>query len=82
MDSLEKWVSLSDICDHLNLSRDTVKKMVKQQNMPGYKVDRQWRFKISVVDAWIRSNGVQNDRKAEGQIHAKNDGFIRRRWRP
>lgn len=55
MDSLEKWVSLSDICDHLNLSRDTVKKMVKQQNMPGYKVDRQWRFKISEVDAWIRS---------------------------
>lgn len=73
MDSLEKWVSLSDICDHLNLSRDTVKKMVKQQNMPGYKVDRQWRFKISEVDAWIRSNGVQNDRKAEGEIHAKND---------
>ena len=73
MDSLEKWVSLSDIGDHLNLSRDTVKKMVKQQNMPGYKVDRQWRFKISEVDAWIRSNGVQNDRKAEGEIHAKND---------
>lgn len=73
MDSLEKWVSLSDICDHLNLSRDTVKKMVKQQNMPGYKVDRQWRFKISEVDAWIRSNRVQNNKKAEEQVHAKND---------
>lgn len=73
MDSLEKWVSLSDICDHLNLSRDTVKKMVKQQNMPGYKVDRQWRFKISEVDAWIRSNRVQNNKKAEEQFHAKND---------
>lgn len=73
MDSLEKWVSLSDICDHLNLSRDTVKKMVKQQNMPGYKVDRQWRFKISEVDAWIRSDRVQNNKKAEEQVHAKND---------
>ena len=73
MDSLEKWVSLSDICEHLNLSRDTVKKMVNQQNMPGYKVDRQWRYKISEVDAWIRSNGVQDNKKAEGQVHFKND---------
>lgn len=73
MKSLEKWVSLSAICEYLDLSRDTVKKMVNQQNMPGYKVDRQWRFKISEVDAWIRSNGVQNEKKAEEQTHAEND---------
>lgn len=65
MESLEKWVSLSAICEYLDLSRDTVKKMVSQQNMPGYKIDRQWRFKISEVDAWIRSNGVHNKKKEE-----------------
>ena len=52
----EKWVSMEDICSHLNCSRDTVKKMIKNQNMPAYKIDRKWKFKISEVDAWMRSN--------------------------
>ena len=73
MESFEKWVSLSAICEYLDLSRDTVKKMVSKQNMPGYKIDRQWRFKISEVDAWIRSKGAHNGRKAGEQTHAEND---------
>lgn len=69
----EKWVSLAEICEHLSLSRDTVKKMVNQQNMPGYKIDRQWRFKISEVDAWIHSNGTQKASITGGENHAEND---------
>ena len=55
MDTTEKWVSMDDICAHLNSSRDTVKKMVRTQNMPAYKFDRKWKFKISEVDDWMHS---------------------------
>lgn len=51
----EKWVSMEEICDHLDASRDTVKKMIKNQNMPAYKIDRKWKFKISEVDTWMHS---------------------------
>lgn len=51
----EKWVSMEDICKHLGSSRDTVKKMVNTQGLPGYKIDRKWKFKISEVDSWVRS---------------------------
>ncbi len=55
MENAEKWVSMEDICVHLNASRDTVKKMIKTQNMPAYKFDRKWKFKISEVDAWMHN---------------------------
>lgn len=52
----EKWVSMEEICKHLGCSRDTVKKMIKKQSLPAYKIDRKWKFKISEVDSWMRSN--------------------------
>lgn len=61
----EKWVSMEDICSHLNCSRDTVKKMIKNQNMPAYKIDRKWKFKISEVDAWMRSNNRVDPKRDE-----------------
>ncbi len=61
----EKWVSMEDICSHLNCSRDTVKKMIKNQNMPAYKIDRKWKFKISEVDAWMRSNNRVDQKRDE-----------------
>ncbi len=56
MDRTEKWVSMEDMCKHLSSSRDTIKKMIKTQELPAYKIDRKWKFKISEVDAWMHSN--------------------------
>lgn len=61
----EKWVSMEDICSHLDCSRDTVKKMIKKQNMPAYKIDRKWKFKISEVDAWMRCNNRVDQKRDE-----------------
>ena len=56
MQDVERWVSMEEICTHLGASRDTVKKMIKKQGLPTYKVDRKWKFKISEVDSWVRNN--------------------------
>jgi len=59
MQDIERWVSMGEICSHLGASRDTVKKMIKTQNLPAYKIDRKWKFKISEVDAWMHAqNGI------------------------
>lgn len=57
----EKWVSMEEICKHLDCSRDTVKKMIRKQNLPAYKIDRKWKFKISEVDSWMRNNNRVTD---------------------
>lgn len=56
MQGVERWVSMEEICSYLGASRDTVKKMINQQGLPAYKIDRKWKFKISEVDSWMRNN--------------------------
>lgn len=57
MDSnVERWYSMEEICEHLGVSRDTVLVWIKKRKMPASKVGRLWKFKVSEVDTWIRSN--------------------------
>lgn len=57
MDSnVERWYSMEEICEHLGVSRDTVLVWIKKREMPASKVGRLWKFKVSEVDTWIRSN--------------------------
>ncbi len=65
MENTEKWVSLDTICEHLGLSRDTVKKMVVNQGMPGSHASRKWKFKISEVDEWMYSKHPNSKTVAE-----------------
>lgn len=53
--SIEKWSSMDTITDYLDVSRETVLQWINNRNMPAHKVGRQWKFKISEVDEWIRS---------------------------
>lgn len=61
MNGEDKWVSMEEICKYLGCSRDTVKKMIRTQNLPAYKIDRKWKFKISEVDSWMHNNNRVTD---------------------
>lgn len=69
----ERWVSMEEICTHLGASRDTVKKMIKLQNMPAYKIDRKWKFKISEVDEWMHKHNSITDEEREAILDAKDN---------
>jgi len=59
----EAWVSIDAIARHLDVSKDTVYRWLDHREMPGHKVGRQWKFKISEVDAWVRTGnpGVREE---------------------
>ncbi len=51
----EKWSSLTEISEHLGVSSDTVRNWIKKGTIPHHRLGRQYKFKISEVDAWIMS---------------------------
>ncbi len=51
----EPWVSIDAIAKHLDVSTDTVYRWINQRGMPAHKVARQWKFKVSEVDEWVRA---------------------------
>jgi excisionase family DNA binding protein len=63
--SIEKWSSMDTITDYLDVSRETVLQWISNRNMPAHKVGRLWKFKISEVDAWIRSGGAAENLAVE-----------------
>ncbi|MCC8128139.1 MAG: helix-turn-helix domain-containing protein [Clostridiales bacterium] len=52
---VEKWVNLEEISAHVGLSKDTIRGYIKKEQIPYYRIGKQYKFKISEIDAWIQS---------------------------
>ena len=55
MDAAEKLVSLEDIATHLAVSKDTIRSWIKKGTIPFHKVGRQYKFRMSEIEAWVES---------------------------
>lgn len=56
--SPENWVDTKTVAEYLNVNKQTVFVWIAQKNLPAVKVGKSWRFKLSEVDAWLRSGGA------------------------
>ena len=51
----EKWSSIEEIAEHMQVHKDTIRLWIKREEIPAHKIGKQWRFKISEIDEWVRS---------------------------
>ncbi len=51
----DRWYSTKEICAYIGISRDTLLVWIVNKNMPAHKAGRNWKFKVSEIDEWIRS---------------------------
>ena len=58
---IECWCSMNEIAEYLGITRDTALTWIEKRGMPGVKVGRTWKFKISEIDAWMNKNNRVND---------------------
>ena len=73
IDNLEEWKPMAAIEKYLSVSRETVLQYINKRNMPAHKLGRQWRFKISEVDEWLRSgNAAEVDPNDEMNSKSNN----------
>ncbi|HRK61717.1 MAG TPA: helix-turn-helix domain-containing protein [Candidatus Omnitrophota bacterium] len=66
MDSLkmpEKWLTIDQIADHLQVSKEKIYKLCQRGKMPASKLGGQWRFKIGQVDEWL----LEQQKKKKGK---------------
>ena len=48
--------------EHLGVTIETIRKLVKLGNIPCSRVGKLWKFKKSEVDTWIKSGGAIGDK--------------------
>ena len=59
--NIERWYSGKEMCGDPGVSRDPALAGIEKRNMPAAKIGRLWKFKVSEVDAWMKS-GVAADK--------------------
>ena len=55
----EPWVSVDDVSKHLGVAKDSVYRWIDHKALPAHKIGRLWKFKLTEVDAWVRSGGAR-----------------------
>ena len=51
----EQFIDLQTAARLLQVHPDTLKKKARDGEIPGRKIGRRWRFRVSELDAWARS---------------------------
>jgi excisionase family DNA binding protein len=49
-------LSSQEVARFLNINKFTLYRLVAQRKIPAFKVGNQWRFKKSMIEAWLRKN--------------------------
>lgn len=53
--NMEKWLTLEQIAEYLQMSTSSIYKMAQAGKIPAYKVGRQWRFRKKEIDRWVKN---------------------------
>ena len=51
----DKWMTVKDVAEYLQLSKDQIYRLAQQGKIPASKVGRGWRFKREKIDDWMES---------------------------
>lgn len=73
MSDVERWFNLEEISKHLGVSKDTIRGWIKKETIPYYRVGRQYKFKLTEVDAWVESGQSANADKENITEEQTND---------
>jgi excisionase family DNA binding protein len=51
-----KLLTVKEVANYLVVTERTVYRLIKDPRFPAFKVGGQWRFKIELIDEWMRGD--------------------------
>lgn len=52
----DKWINIDEAAAYLGVKTVTVRDWIrKDKGIPAHKIGKQWKFKVSELDAWVKS---------------------------
>ena len=58
-ESPEPWVSVDAVAEHLGVAKDSIYRWIENRGLPAHRIGRLWKFKLSEVDAWVRTGSIE-----------------------
>ena len=52
----DKWISIEEAADYLGIKPVTLRGWIRnEKGVPAHKIGKQWKFKYSELDQWVKS---------------------------
>ena len=52
----DKWIGIDEAADYLGVNKDSIRNWIKKDSeIPAHKIGKQWKFKRSELDEWVKS---------------------------
>lgn len=52
----DNWINIDDAATYLGVKSVTVRDWIRKgKGIPAHKIGKQWKFKISELDVWVKS---------------------------
>jgi excisionase family DNA binding protein len=52
-------MTLQEVADYLRVTRATIHRMLKRNQIPTFRIGRHWRFNLEEIDNWCASQGAE-----------------------
>ncbi|MBS6454969.1 helix-turn-helix domain-containing protein [Holdemanella biformis] len=52
----DKWIGIEAAAEYLDVNKDSIRNWIKKESgIPAHKIGKQWKFKKSELDEWVKS---------------------------
>jgi excisionase family DNA binding protein len=58
-------MTLQEVADYLRVTRSTIHRMLKRNQIPAFRIGRHWRFSLEVIDNWCASRALSKELKGD-----------------
>ncbi len=58
-------MTLQETADYLRVTRSTIHRLLKRNQIPGFRIGRHWRFNVEEINNWCSSRASTKDPKAD-----------------
>ena len=59
-------MTLQETADYLRVTRSTIQRLLKRNQIPAFRIGRHWRFNLEEIESWCSSRASDKDSKVEG----------------
>jgi excisionase family DNA binding protein len=53
-----KVITVGELAEYLHVHRSTLYRLLKKQQLPGFKIGSDWRFNVEAIDQWRLQRGA------------------------
>lgn len=54
--NMDKWINIDEAAEYLGVKPGTIRSWIRNnKGIPAHKIGKQWKFKASELDEWVKS---------------------------